>query len=76
MSSTQQIHHRLAAAPAGRGVAMVVNAVRAMVMAIDTIVTRQRARRHLESLDDRMLKDIGLTHADVFVESRKPFWRG
>ena len=32
-------------------------------------------RRALESLDDRMLRDIGLSRADVFVESRKPFWR-
>ncbi|MBX6320526.1 MAG: DUF1127 domain-containing protein [Rhodospirillaceae bacterium] len=50
--------------------------------AIDRLVERlfvwQRRiadRRALESLDDRMLRDIGLSRADVFVESRKPFWR-
>jgi uncharacterized protein YjiS (DUF1127 family) len=32
-------------------------------------------RRALETLDDRMLHDIGLTRADVYLESRKPFWK-
>ena len=32
-------------------------------------------RRHLASLDDRMLKDIGLDRADVIRETYKPFWR-
>ena len=33
-------------------------------------------QRHvLSTLDDSMLKDVGLSRADVFTESRKPFWR-
>jgi uncharacterized protein YjiS (DUF1127 family) len=36
---------------------------------------RGRQRRQLESLSDRMLRDIGLTRADVLAESSKPFWR-
>lgn len=32
-------------------------------------------RKELLELDDRMLKDIGLTRADVAAELRKPFWR-
>ena len=36
---------------------------------------RSRQRHALVSLDDRMLKDIGLRRADVFLEARKPFWR-
>ncbi len=38
---------------------------------------RERARkRHLlASLDDRMLRDIGLTRAEVMSEASKPFWR-
>lgn len=35
---------------------------------------RYRDRQHLASLDARMLDDIGLTEADVEIESRKPFW--
>ncbi len=36
---------------------------------------RSRQRRALLSLDDRMLKDVGLTRAEVEVETKKPFWR-
>jgi uncharacterized protein YjiS (DUF1127 family) len=36
---------------------------------------RARQRRHLQSLSDHMLRDIGLTRADVFAEASKPFWR-
>jgi len=37
---------------------------------------RARQRRHLSALDDRMLKDIGLTRADVEFEAGKHFWKG
>jgi uncharacterized protein YjiS (DUF1127 family) len=36
---------------------------------------RARQRRELQRLNDRMLRDIGLTRADVMAESSKPFWR-
>ena len=45
---------------------------------VETLFTWQRRladRRSLESLDDRMLRDIGVTRADVYVEARKPFWK-
>jgi uncharacterized protein YjiS (DUF1127 family) len=31
-------------------------------------------RRRLLSLDDRMLKDIGLTRAEAMREGTRPFW--
>ena len=36
---------------------------------------RARDRAELASLDDRMLRDIGLTRADTEFLSNKPFWR-
>jgi drug/metabolite transporter (DMT)-like permease/uncharacterized protein YjiS (DUF1127 family) len=36
---------------------------------------RSRQRRALRALDDRQLRDIGITRFDAVNESRKPFWR-
>ena len=36
---------------------------------------RTRERGELAALDDRMLKDIGLTRTDAEFLSNKPFWR-
>lgn len=34
-----------------------------------------RSRAQLARFDDRMLRDIGVTPADVWRESLKPWWR-
>lgn len=36
---------------------------------------RSRQRYHLATLDDHVLKDIGVSRADVAREVDKPFWR-
>jgi uncharacterized protein YjiS (DUF1127 family) len=36
---------------------------------------RSRQRRALMALDDRLLKDIGISRADAERETSKPFWR-
>jgi uncharacterized protein YjiS (DUF1127 family) len=36
---------------------------------------RMRQRRHLAELDDRLLRDIGVSRADVEGEISRPFWR-
>ena len=36
---------------------------------------RSEQRRQLARLDDRMLRDIGVSHTDAYRESRKWFWQ-
>lgn len=36
---------------------------------------RARERQALLSMDDNMLRDIGLSRADIWDEARKPFWQ-
>lgn len=36
---------------------------------------RQRQRRRLAGLDDRLLRDIGIERADALREASKPFWQ-
>lgn len=36
---------------------------------------RMSSRRQLAGLDAHVLRDIGLSGADVYNETRKPFWR-
>ena len=43
-------------------------------VALVTWQERARQRRHLASLDDYLLRDLGLSRSDVYAELRKPFW--
>lgn len=36
---------------------------------------RARSRRHLQWLDERQLRDIGIDRQSAAEEARKPFWR-
>lgn len=40
-----------------------------------TWLDRARQRRHLGELDDRLLRDIGLSRAEVENEVSRPFWQ-
>jgi uncharacterized protein YjiS (DUF1127 family) len=51
--------------------------LRALERAADLLLTwqeRSQQRRELETLSDHMLRDIGLSRADVMAEATKPFW--
>jgi uncharacterized protein YjiS (DUF1127 family) len=41
----------------------------------DMMIERMRQRRALAGLSDELLKDIGLSRADVYGECRKKFWQ-
>lgn len=49
--------------------------VQRLITLLLTWQQRARDRRQLESLSDHMLRDIGLSRADVLAEASKPFWR-
>ena len=51
--------------------------VSVLAIVVDTLYTwqsRAAERRHLRDMDDRQLKDIGLSRAEAEGEWRKPFW--
>ena len=50
----------------------------AVLRAVECLLTwqeRSRQRHQLQCLSDHMLRDIGLTRADILAESTRPFWR-
>lgn len=80
MSGLQHTHNLVSGSAHARQAVVLARKVgvglRWVAMTIETMQFRRRARLHLQSLDDRMLKDIGISRVDVSVESSKPFWRG
>ena len=51
---------------------------RRLTIILDTLATwqeRASQRYRLAELDDRMLRDVGLSRADIRREVERPFWR-
>ncbi len=55
--------------------AAVIGATARLLETVRTWIERQRQRRELMSLDERLLKDIGVSRVDAEAEWRKPPWR-
>jgi len=51
------------------------NAVSRLFGALREWRRRSQGRTQLATLDDRMLKDIGISRADAEFLANKPFWR-
>lgn len=48
------------------------------VRLIDTLLDwqeRAHQRHHLSGLDDRLIRDMGLSRAEIDAEIHKPFWK-
>ncbi|MGE0718866.1 MAG: DUF1127 domain-containing protein [Alphaproteobacteria bacterium] len=69
--------YRAPAAPAAPALTLRPGAI--VLRAVSVVLEwndRYRQRVHLGQLDDRQLRDIGLTRGTRTQELDKPFWRG
>jgi uncharacterized protein YjiS (DUF1127 family) len=60
---------------ARRGARAADKAVVALVTAVLVWQERARDRHRMNALSDFMLRDMGLSRADIEREARKPFWQ-
>jgi uncharacterized protein YjiS (DUF1127 family) len=63
---------------ASRRQAPISNLEQGFIRAFNTLqnwAERRRTRTHLYRLPDYMLRDIGVSRADVAEEYEKPFWK-
>jgi uncharacterized protein YjiS (DUF1127 family) len=69
---------RLAAAPAALGrlwLAWLTGRLQRLLDQLPVWLERSRQRRQLGKMDDRMLRDIGVSRSMAFVETQKWFWQ-
>ncbi len=57
------------------GIARLVRLPLAILQTLLVWQERDQQRRHLASLDDRLLSDMGISRADAAREAAIPFWR-
>ena len=65
----------LPAKPAVRECKRPASHLRRALTLFDLWRRRLRDRRALALMDERSLRDLGLTRYDALYEARKPFWR-
>lgn len=58
-----------------RGDYKVVNSMKNAYTTMQVWRSRTRQRRRPAQFDDRLLRDIGITRVDAWVETTKPFWK-
>ena len=59
---------------AGSGARIRLPMLSRLVRAIDMWLARRQGWQDLNLLDDRMLKDVGITRQQVVRRVRQPFW--
>lgn len=74
MSHAAQPHSHLAFLSASAPLPMPARLALAVAVLMTKWSKRHRTRQRLAELDDRMLKDIGVSRAEAHRESTLPFW--
>ena len=54
---------------------VILNGIESGVETLQLWMDRHHHRQQLSQLSDHMLKDIGISRADVYREVQKPFWK-
>lgn len=72
-ASSEYLVHRIGVQTAARRNGWRI--LREFWMTLEQWRERARQRKALLALDDRLLKDIGISRADAVREGGKPFWR-
>lgn len=62
--------------PGNRDLSRAMAKIRGLGATVSLWRSRQRERRDLMKLDDRFLRDIGITRRQALEEAQKPFWIG
>ena len=76
MTSGTLCHDSNASSPFVRSTASGGTSLSRLADTVLNMLHRDRDRRALQRLDDRLLHDIGVSRSDVELEANKPFWRG
>mgnify|MGYP005749310295 FL=1 len=54
---------------------LVIELLRRLREVLSALLLRRRGRRELLELDERLLRDVGLSREQALREADKPFWR-
>jgi uncharacterized protein YjiS (DUF1127 family) len=61
--------------PASSGAKTGRHMLSSLAHTIEIWLRRQQGQQDLNSLDDRLLEDVGISREDVLWKAGKPFWR-
>ena len=75
MSTIETIGREPATIKSGAERARLASVLMAFVLKVEAMAERHRSRNALSALNDEQLKDIGLSRADAYRETSRPFWR-
>ena len=71
-------HTHITRLPSGPGISLASSGLRDRWIrfseTIDTWNRRHRTRQQFAKVESRVLRDIGVSEADRFIEVNKPFW--